>query len=38
MIIDAADVDPSSAHKLLFATIIPRAIGLVSTLSLHLHG
>ena len=38
MIIDAADVDPSSAYKLLFGTIIPRAIGLVSTLSLHLHG
>jgi hypothetical protein len=36
MIIDAADLDPSSA-KLLIGGIIPRAIGWVSTLSVHLH-
>jgi hypothetical protein len=36
MIIDAADLNPSSA-KLLIGSIIPRAIGWVSTLSVHLH-
>lgn len=33
MIIDAADLDPASAYKLLIGAIIPRAIGWVSTLS-----
>ena len=37
MIIDAADLDPSSACKLLIGTIIPRTIGWVSTLSVRLH-
>jgi flavin reductase (DIM6/NTAB) family NADH-FMN oxidoreductase RutF len=33
MIIDAADLDATSAYKLLIGSIIPRAIGWVSTLS-----
>jgi hypothetical protein len=37
MIIDATDLDPRSAYKLLIGSIIPRAIGWVSTLSVHLH-
>jgi hypothetical protein len=37
MIIDATDLDPSSAYKLLVGSIIPRAIGWVGTLSAHLH-
>jgi hypothetical protein len=37
MIIDAVDLDPSSACKLLIGTIIPPTIGWVSTLSVHLH-
>ena len=37
MTINATDLDPSSAYKLLIGSIIPRAIGWVSTLSVHLH-
>jgi flavin reductase (DIM6/NTAB) family NADH-FMN oxidoreductase RutF len=33
MIIDAAALDPTSAYKLLIGSILPRAIGWVSTLS-----
>ena len=36
MIIDAADLDPSSAKRLI-GSIIPRAIDWVSTLSVRLH-
>jgi hypothetical protein len=36
MIIDATDLDPSSAYKLLIGSIIPRAIGRASTLSVRL--
>jgi hypothetical protein len=32
MVIDAADLDPTSAYKLLIGSIIPRAIAWVSTL------
>lgn len=35
MIIDAANFHPGSAYKLLIGTIIPCAIGYVSTLSVH---
>lgn len=37
MIIDATDLDLSSAYKLLIGSIIPRAIGWVTTLSGYLH-
>lgn len=33
MIIDAAALDPNQAYKLFIATVVPRAIGWVSTLS-----
>jgi flavin reductase (DIM6/NTAB) family NADH-FMN oxidoreductase RutF len=34
MVIDAADLDPTAAYKLLIGSIIPRAIGWVSTQSI----
>ena len=37
MTINAADLDPGSADKLLIGSIIPRAIGRVSTLAVCLH-
>ena len=37
MIIDATDLDPSSAYKFLIGAIIPSGIGWVSTLSVHLN-
>jgi flavin reductase (DIM6/NTAB) family NADH-FMN oxidoreductase RutF len=33
MIIDSADLDPTNAYKLLIGSILPRAIGWISTLS-----
>ncbi len=33
MIVDAADLDPTSAYKLLIGSVVPRAIAWVSTVS-----
>ena len=37
MTINATDLDPGSAYNLFIGSIIPRAIGWVSTLSVRLH-